>query len=152
MGQSNKKFCLDSHRGQEVFLPSKVHTGSGAHAASYSKDIRGTSPRGKALHFAKPVQLVDVEGLQNFPFLTVQQFRPIALCLLVIILDMRVIARSFLDLFRVFSPRRVGFTTPKAIVPLPGPHQPVSGFSLGLLENHICPRDKSTLYFTLVTA
>jgi hypothetical protein len=55
------------HRGQKVFLLSKVHTGSDAHTVSYSI---GTSPRGKALHFVKPVQPLDVEGLQSFPFFT----------------------------------------------------------------------------------
>jgi hypothetical protein len=55
---------------QKAFLLSKVHTGSDAHAVSYSMDIRSTTPRGKALHFAEPVQPVDVEGLQSFPFFT----------------------------------------------------------------------------------
>jgi len=56
--------------GQKVFLLFKVHTGSDAHAVSHSMDIRGTTPRGKALHFAEPVQPVHVQGLQSFPFFT----------------------------------------------------------------------------------
>jgi len=50
---------------------------------------------------------------------------------------------------QVYFSRRVGFTTPnEPLLPL-GPHQPFSGFLLGLLGYYSGPGDKSLPYFTL---
>jgi len=60
-------------------------------------------------------------------------------------------AHSIVDLFRVYSPRRVCFTMPKRpLLLLPEPHLSFSGFTLGLLGYHSGPGDKSPLYFTPV--
>jgi len=54
-----------------------------------------------------------------------------------------------IDLFRVYSPRRVGFTMPKGpFLLLPEPHLPFSGFTWGLFGYCSGPGDKSPLYFT----
>jgi hypothetical protein len=57
-----------------------------------------------------------------------------------------------LDSFRVYSPRRDGFTTPNEfLLPVTEPHQPLSGNPLGLVGYCSGPGDKSPPYLTSVS-
>jgi hypothetical protein len=61
------------------------------------------------------------------------------------------LAHSIVGLFRVYSPRRVGFTMPKGpLLLLSVSHLPFAGFTMGLLGYRSGPGDKSPLYFTPV--
>jgi hypothetical protein len=61
------------------------------------------------------------------------------------------LAHSIVGLFRVHSPRRVGFTMPKGpLLLLPVFHLPFAGFTMGLFGYRSGSRDKSPLYFTPV--
>jgi hypothetical protein len=59
------------------------------------------------------------------------------------------LAHSIIDLFGVYSSRRVGFTMPKGpFLLLPEPHLLFSGFTLGLVGYRGGPGHKSLLHFT----